>query len=165
MAKVKVYKNPNRIAETNTQQKYVPQHKLMGVEPKDFPSAKVLPNGFSNPKKISSEEKTTNVPSVGNQEAWMGFESDEALDPTTKIVDNNELGSTNLYSVIGDLAEDNYLLLVRDMLVASGDMAEVERQTRQLVFGEHPLFLQESISLDYISVVKKVKIKIGLFLE
>jgi hypothetical protein len=63
------------------------------------------------------------------------------------------------------LQEDDYLLLVDGTAICSGPMDEVQEQARGLVFGEHPLCDGEPIPVDDIVVIKRVKLKVGLFLE
>jgi hypothetical protein len=70
-----------------------------------------------------------------------------------------------LSTVLVQLEEEEYLLMVNGSSVCSGPPAEVQLQTRALVFGEHPLCDGNPIPIDDIIVLKRVKIKIGLFLE
>jgi hypothetical protein len=70
-----------------------------------------------------------------------------------------------LLTVLQQLEEEEYLLMVDGVSVCSGPLDEVQLQTRALVFGEHPLCDGNPIPIDDIIVLKRVKIKIGLFLE
>jgi hypothetical protein len=70
-----------------------------------------------------------------------------------------------LSNVLPKLGEDEYLLLVKGSAVCSGDLDDVQKQTRDLVFGEHQLCDGNPMPIDDIIVLKRIKIKIGLFLE
>ena len=70
-----------------------------------------------------------------------------------------------LSTVLQQLDEEEYLLMVDGSSVCSGPPEEVQLQTRALVFGEHPLCNGNPIPIDDIIVLKRIKIKIGLFLE
>jgi hypothetical protein len=66
---------------------------------------------------------------------------------------------------IQNLDEDEYLLVMNGMSICYGNSDYIQEQVRGLVYGEHPLCHGTSVSIDDIVVVKRVKIKIGLFLE
>ena len=68
-------------------------------------------------------------------------------------------------SVLKDLKEQSYLLIVNGVCLCSGDMSEVEDQAKSLVFGDHPACKGVPVSLDNIIIIKRVPIKVGLFLE
>lgn len=70
-----------------------------------------------------------------------------------------------LSAVLKQLKEDEYLLLVDGHAVCSGDLQAVEDQTRALVFGEHPLCGGDPMPIEDIVVLKRAKLKVGLFLE
>lgn len=74
---------------------------------------------------------------------------------------NNEI----LYKVLADLEEDTYLLLVSGDVVCSGPLDFIQDTTRELVFGEHELTHGNPVSVDDIVVIKRVKVKVGVFLE
>ena len=70
-----------------------------------------------------------------------------------------------LSAVVQNLTEEEYLLVVNGEAVCSGPLEEIQEQTRGLVFGEHPLCGGNPMPIDDIVVLKRVIIKIGLFLE
>jgi len=117
---------------------------------------------------------------------------DVGLNSDTEFVDNNEMVSdaalgidadvqpanflsegqlqealtdSYLQTILSKMEEDEYLLLLNDQVICSGPQSYVEEQTASLVFGEHELFMGTSISIDNILVIKKVPIKVGVFLK
>jgi hypothetical protein len=71
----------------------------------------------------------------------------------------------DLLSILSDLAEDSYLLLAAGVPICSGPKAEIEDQARALVFGEHEICDGNPIPPEEIVVLRRVQIKMGLFLE
>lgn len=72
---------------------------------------------------------------------------------------------SDLFSIISDLSDSLYLLIVNGTSVCSGPQEEIEEQARALVFGEHQMCGGNPTPIEDIVIVKKVKMKIGLFLE
>lgn len=71
----------------------------------------------------------------------------------------------DLLSVVQELEEKSYLLIVNGVSLCSGPLSEIEDQARALVFGEHELCDGNPVPLDDILIIKRVSIKMGLFLE
>jgi hypothetical protein len=71
----------------------------------------------------------------------------------------------DLLPVLTELEDDAYLLIVAGVPVCSGPKEEIEDQARALVFGEHEMCAGEPIPVDDIIILKRVKVKVGLFLE
>lgn len=63
------------------------------------------------------------------------------------------------------LTEGDYLLLVNGVAVCSGPANAIQEQARLLVFGEHEMCDGNPIPIDGILVIKRIPIKVGLFLE
>lgn len=76
-----------------------------------------------------------------------------------------EVDNSDLLTVIHDLEEGSYLLLIQGTPVCSGPKEEIEEQARALVFGEHVLSNGNPIPDDDIVIIKRVPIKVGLFLD
>ena len=132
------------------------------------------------------------LPNVGNNMENTWGPNDEVFDvdqdlvqtvPSHLLIDNNQFDDKN-YANIPDMLEappterditvyeeektsmdGDYILVVKDEIIASGSLAEIESEVKQLVFGEHPLCLQNEIVTEDIVVLKKMKIKVGVFLE
>lgn len=97
-------------------------------------------------------------------------ESDDKKAPAEKnFLDGNELQNAlkdeYLSSVVKNLEEDEYLLVVDSSAICSGPMEDIQEQARSLVFGEHPLCGGNPMPIDDIIVLKRTKVKVGLFLE
>jgi hypothetical protein len=71
----------------------------------------------------------------------------------------------DLLPVLTDLDDEMYLLIVSGVPVCSGPKAEIEDQARALVFGEHEMCDGNPVPVDDIIILKRVKVKVGLFLE
>jgi len=79
--------------------------------------------------------------------------------------DHSSESEQYLSAVVDSLEEGEYLLLVNGSAVCSGPLEGVQDQARGLLFGEHPLCEGNPMPVDDIVVLKKVKLKVGLFLE
>ena len=71
----------------------------------------------------------------------------------------------DLLPVLTALDDDAYLLIVSGVPVCSGPKEEIEDQARALVFGEHEMCDGNPVPVDDIIILKRVKVKVGLFLE
>lgn len=71
----------------------------------------------------------------------------------------------DLFPVVRDLEEGAYLLIVSGVPVCSGPKEEIEDQAKALVFGEHEMCDGIPVPDDDIVIIKRIPIKIGLFLE
>jgi hypothetical protein len=77
----------------------------------------------------------------------------------------NSVQIDSLDHVLHELEEGAYLLLANSVPVCSGPLEEVQEQARLLVFGEHELCDGNPIPIDDIVILKRAKVKVGLFLE
>lgn len=86
-----------------------------------------------------------NAPNVGNNEdqLWTNIESNNK-----KIV-----------------KDDNYVIILRDKIFFVGNLNAVEKEVKSIFYGEHHLCKDEGITIDDVIVLKKMKIKIGIFVE
>jgi hypothetical protein len=91
------------------------------------------------------------------KESVKGFLSENELQDALK----NEY----LTAIVKQLDEEEYLLLVDGESICSGSLDYIQEQTRLLVFGEHEIYNKNPVSVDDIIVLKKVAIKIGVFLD
>jgi hypothetical protein len=134
------------------------------------------------------------TPNVGNnmEHTWSSVDGhiiddiDEyPTDPNNPMVDNNEYLSTEAFQltpdhvapsfedvnedevvpILNDLEAGSYLLLVKGVPICSGPSSEIEDQVKALIFGEHELSGGVSIPEEDLIVLKKVNIKVGVFLE
>ena len=135
----------------------------------------------------------TNMPNVGNnvENTWAGLDGDVVDDlnmsdwsGTQHMIDNNdyvdienistrpiptppqqevvvsEQASTDL-----DLQDEQYLLAIDDAIIAIGSLEAIEKEVKDLVFGDHELCGGKQIPVEDIIVLKKLKIKMGVFID
>ena len=126
---------------------------------------------------------TNIIPNVGNnmEHTWSGVDEeivdDLDIDPNEKMIDNNEVINyedievkSDNFSIDGlesvlDLKEGQYILFVQDMVIDVGDKDKIINIATSLIFGEHEICEGNEVPIDNISVLKKVPVKVGLFLE
>lgn len=95
---------------------------------------------------------------------------DEVKNPTSKRFISPPVAAAtpdadDVLPILYGLAEGDYLLIVNGVAVCSGPVTEIQEQARLLVFGEHEICDGNPIPVDDIVVIKRVPIKVGLFLE
>lgn len=71
----------------------------------------------------------------------------------------------DLVPVLTGMDEDSYLLIVSGVPVCSGPKEEIEKITETMASGEHEMCDGNPVPLDDIIILKRVKVKVGLFLE
>lgn len=101
------------------------------------------------------------------------------LDPNHPMIDNNiddEINYINIPNQITlpiennsnnslDIGENECVLIIAGSIIKIGSLEIVQEEVRKLVFGEHELNKENNINLDDIIVLKRIKIKIGVFLD
>jgi len=63
------------------------------------------------------------------------------------------------------IQDDSYILFVSGTIIAVDTMEKIQSIASSLIFGEHPLCDGQAIPIEDIVVLKKIKLKVGLFLE
>ncbi len=152
----------------------------------------VNPRDKKNVIRQDMPEKTlmskSSIPNVGHSRdyTWSGVDNEivndlEDVEVMSSMIDNNDymsdqaLGlnssnssnSSNVTSEVSDVSqipEEEYALIVNNTIVCCGDLKMVEGQVKDLVFGEHPLCGGDPIPVQELIVLKRVAIKIGVFL-
>jgi len=94
----------------------------------------------------------------------VSMESEPAQTFLSSDVLQTALQDEYLTTLVKQLDEEEFLLLVDGSAICSGPMDFIQDQTRALVFGEHELYTGNPVSIDDIIVLKRVKIKVGVFL-
>jgi hypothetical protein len=89
---------------------------------------------------------------------------DEQFHPEP-MIHQAPLASDDIVPILHNLLENDYLLIINGVAVCSGPVQEVQEQARLLVFGEHEMCDGNPVPVDDLLIVKKVPIKVGLFLE
>lgn len=131
---------------------------------------------------LSNVELDLNEPMIDNNEFVTpqamdyqnGIMADDILPPqnTHNFILEEEMEKSvstsyneDLLPIVADMEEDSYLLIIAGVSVCSGPMEEIQEQARGFFYGEHELCDGKQTSLDDIIILKRVKIKLGLFLE
>jgi hypothetical protein len=109
------------------------------------------------------------ISSESDSEEPLEVEDAPVQPPAKTFLTENELQDAlheeYLSAVLKNLNEGEFVLLVDGKAICSGDLDAVQEQTRALVFGEHPLCGGDPMPIEDITVLRRVKFKIGLFLE
>lgn len=111
---------------------------------------------------VSEEYETSpDHPMIDNN----GFVTNEALRVPPDYFEPQIVHEDDVAPVIKDLDAGAYLLLIKGVPICSGPLEEIEDQARALIFGEHELCDGEPVPEDDLIVLKKLKLKVGVFLE
>lgn len=169
----------------------VPVDTKISQNSQDNPRIKEI--GFQKKFDTSDVPNTQiNLPAVGQnrEHTWAGVDGDiiddlEVIDVKSKMIDNNEYLSeealghkeqvktnttvpsteADLLITLSKLEDKNYIILVDGTVVSSGTLEHVEKEAELLAFGDHPICDGEPIPVNELLIIKKIPIKIGLFLE
>lgn len=133
--------------------------------------------------KNTTEVIVNTIPTVGHNRdyTWSGVDNqlidDLEVDPNYTMIDNNDyvtddaLGvsftkeKNNIVDSLYKLQEQSYILLVQDAIICEGTLETVQQTAKDLVFGDHEICDGQPVPVNDIIVLKKVAVKIGLFLE
>jgi len=190
MNNIKIYKNKLRNIKDNYQPP-VPQYQELNIEPMEYKSGIVPPNTpmiksqdvANRNRQFSIREDNVSqvvLPNINKvpQQTWSSLDGeiiDDVFDQSHKMIDNNfyieevdptkEDNDQSFISIVNDLKNDHYLLFLYGEAICSGPVEEIETEARALIFGEHVLCNGEPISEENIVVLKKIQIKVGVFLQ
>lgn len=87
------------------------------------------------------------------------------LDAPNHLSIEDSIQSDDLLPILASLTNNVFLLIVSGVPLCSGPKTEIEDQARALVFGEHEMCEGNPIPVDDILIIKRVEVKVGLFLE
>lgn len=173
-----VIKNPLR-ATPKTQVPYEPEHARKGLVVQEAPVNTMGSAVFS-----SSKKRDLNPPMA--QEMFVGVDGDNLDEEGENIpfenghvIDNNDyvnLGydsTPTAAAVEPEPLEDNvaapqvgdYILMVLGKLVTSGPIEKIQSRVKNIMYGEDAAFSSLEISMDDIVVLKRVNIKVGIFID
>jgi len=102
------------------------------------------------------------LPDSGSE--WYEAQDNELASDTLPVV-NDDASEVDLVSIVRDLEEGAYLLLVSGVPICSAPHQEIEEQAKAMFFGEHEICKGKPIPDDDIVIIKRVPIKIGLFID
>ena len=132
------------------------------------------------PKTTIHYENTENLEPLSNNPRLKEkkFDIPQELINSVKIpnIGNNEERTwEKAYDIIDDLQEENedhqveeikeYLLLYNNNIFFTGSYKEVEQMVQDILYNEHPDFIDVEVSINDLVVLKKLKIKAGIYLE
>lgn len=184
-----VIKNPFR-SIPKTQTKYEPEYVRHGITPKNAPETIATVAIPASRKRDLNSTIQQLVPEVFNSINGQDFDIDgnEILFETGHIIDNNEFVSFGyapnqipqtieiqtpfVVEAATPEKQDNttpqvgeYILMVRGKLITTGNLDKVEKIVRGIIYGENKEFIGQGILVDDIVVLKRVDIKVGIFVE
>ncbi len=153
---------------------------------KNVPYAELPPNEVMSSGKFPNVGNNIETSWGPNEEFYDMDQTSVANIPAHLLVDNNETDDANYanipemmeappterdLTVYDDESEEepdgdgDFILVVKDTIVSSfSTLKAIEEEVKALVFGEHPLCKTNEIANDDIVVLKKMKIKVGVFL-
>lgn len=80
-------------------------------------------------------------------------------------IEQTATSTDDIMFILYNLTDGDYLLLVNGVAVCSGPMLQIQEQAKLLVFGEHKMCNNNPVPIEDLAIVKKVPIKVGLFLD
>jgi hypothetical protein len=176
---------------SNEYKPYVPQYREMGITPTEArfgpkPNPRNLKTtatlGQDNSivvkqSKLPDEYKITSsypgsdlgaIPNISSVDSHIVDDVFE-VDPTYEMVDNNEFLTDEALGYKDEVkdfdSKRRYILLIKEDVLCTGEEDFIQNEVKKLVFGEHELFPNIEVPVEDITVFKRVKIKIGVFLE
>ena len=139
---------------------------------------------------LQDSVKNNSIPNVGHNRdfTWSGVDDQlvddlEDVEIMSPMIDNNDYVSDDALGVssnssknethkkvdyasdFSSIKENEYVLIINETIICSGELSVVESQVRDLVFGDHELCDGHPIPVQELIVMKRVPIKIGVFLE
>lgn len=102
---------------------------------------------------------------ITNEALGIAAEHQPQLTEVGRSADHQQKDVEDILCILQDLENDSYLLIVNGVCLCSGPLNEIQEQARALVFGEHELCEGNPIDVENLIIIKKVTIKMGLFLE
>lgn len=181
----------NSLAE-NPKDEFVPEHIRLNIQPQKSPYLKqatkqpaaIVP--YYNSEQVDSMSNTTSFPNSGNNQefTWMQAESSDvneyndmaepAEGEVINYIDNNEYVNCiplepdsvqqKIVNEITSSPNDDCILFIDGNFVLKSTQSFVENQVSKLIYGDSDL-VSGAIEPERIEVFKKLKLKIGVFLE
>lgn len=169
-----VIKNPNRGKNVKTEP-WQPEYKRLGITPKKYPNqmsllkaAVVLPTDEVNKAEEAGTKNILN--SVIDNNEFMSFHQSFDADLNTQeleeAVESGETIDLDKSKSQLSLPEiGQFVLMVSGKIILSGEHFEIEKKVQNLLYGEDVDFNLTPVSLDEITVLKRVAVKAGVFVE
>lgn len=178
--KQKIYKNPDRNKIKENPQDYVPSYKILGIVPEQSPLTKLNNVEKSMPENINisdSENQSNTTLNIGNNSdhIWYGVDGGEIsqnIDPNHKMIDNNDFyvedhknADKIISASLSSIKDNDCVLLINEEIISVDTLENIENLANLFLFGEHELCNGVPTPLEKITVLKKLRIKTGLFID
>ena len=138
--------NPKFAIDVNGNKLFVSEHERLGIQP----------------EKVNFGNDVLNNPRLSKSVAKQKVKEEQWFPAIVEDIPELVVKSA---SVFDNLQENSYILLVNNEPVFSGLIDEVQTLTKSLVFGEHEWCQGEPIPIEQIIVLKRVQVRIGLFVD
>jgi len=112
-------------------------------------------NDFVTDQALGLPQNHTETVAVQTSKPFM---TERDLQEVIKDTDLSSLSQTTI-------EDDEHVLLVNGVVFAVGPLSAIQEETRALIFGEHEVCDGNPVPVEDLLVLKKVKIKIGVFLD
>lgn len=147
-----IIKNPTRNVSVS-QKKYSPEYVRLNVEP--IPMSRTT-------EEFSSVDGTL-----------IDANDEEYTVPDSHIIDNNDVVDFGLPEKRAETSAapvtqpkiGDYVLMVFGKLILTGPLDQIQNRVKQLIYGEDSTFANVHVSSNDIIVLKRIGIKIGVFIE
>lgn len=135
-----VIKNPDRGKSNFDQEELIPAYIKRGVNP-------IIPQDYP-----SLDGEPINAHIIDNNE-YVGFDFG---------VKRQEIKNKKTNTQVPNMGE--FILMVRGKIVCCGSELEIVSESKSILYGNHPDF-GNSIKIDDIIVLKRIGLKVGVFLD
>lgn len=151
------------ISHVNPDQPMVDNNEYVSAAAFGLPDDSVLE--IPDEEADESEEELPELDEAANPPRKQFTSDSEEKSFLTENELQNALKEEYTTTVLKQLEEDEFLILVNGAAICSGPADYIQEQTRAMVFGEHELYHGNPVPVDDIIVLKRVKVKVGVFLE
>ena len=170
--KVKLFTNPERNKPEDLSE-LAPQYQRAGIEPEIFDLGTTgemtfFRPGF-NPTPMKQNINKSSIPNVGNNSETFPMNGEVIIDEQelsdVEVVERVEITAFEEdANPIATLKDGSYIILVGGKVLSIGSLNIIEKEVSDLILGTHKE-VKTPIDILDITVLKKVNIKVGVFLE
>ena len=166
-----VVKNKYR-AMPKTYKPYEPEYVRLNKDPivkGTANAARVVPP-LSDGKPEPEQTELPETYSSADGELYDEDGNEVELEDGNQIIDNNDFVDFDLYDVqptdhLRTPEVGEFILMVFDKPIMAGDLETVENKVKDIIYGDDKDYMEVSVSMDDIVVLKRVGIKLGVFIE
>lgn len=163
------FKNQNRAQGKPAYAKFVPNYVQRDIVP-EHADKRVMSNLIDAAQSSQLEDDLFDRDTDSGQFKYLIKDSEvyvpeEYLNNKKSVPQAKESLETDLSSVVAGSSIGDYIVLVDEEPLARGSKDDVEGICNELIFGRSLLFENEPVDENRISIIKKIAIKVGLFIE